>query len=201
MRLQDELPRGVTVRGRFVKLNLDFRNVLKLIETLARDDLTPEARDWLALRCITRKPRNTPETLQAAKKLLFPAQHKNPTQAKITDFEQDADLIRAAFRQVYGIDLWRDRLHWLEFSALLAGLPEGNRYNDVLGIRARPLPAPTKYNAEERKWLIQAKADLALHMTEKERRESYEKSARGLAESLLALAATGQKAGETTDGS
>lgn len=201
MRLQDELPRGVTVRGRFVKLNLDFRNVLRMLETLARDDLMPEARTYKALRCITRKPRNAPETLRAVRELLFPAQHKNPTQAKITDFEQDADLIRAAFRQVYGIDLWREKLHWLEFSALLAGLPEGNRYNDVLGIRARPLPAPTKYNAEERKWLIQAKADLALHMTEKERRESYEKSARGLAESLLALAATGQKAGETTDGS
>lgn len=195
MKLQDSLPRGVTVRGRFIRLDLDFRNVLRMLEILARDDLIPEARDYKALKCITRRPRFEQETLAAVRELLFPATNKSPDKAKITDFEQDADLIRAAFRQVYGIDLYREKLHWLEFSALLAGLPEGNRYNEVLGIRARPIPAPTKYNAEERKWLIQAKANLALHQTEQETRQTYEKSVRGLAESLLALAAT--KGGET----
>lgn len=196
MRLQDRLPDGVTVRGRFFKCDFDFRNVLRMLETLARDDLMPEARTYRALRCIVRRPRFEQETLQAVREVLFPAHKQMPAQAKITDLEQDADLIRAAFRQVYGIDLWTERLHWLEFSALLAGLPEGNRYNDVLGIRARPLPAPTKYNQEERRWLIQAKADLALHKTEKEQRESYEASVRGLAESLLTLAESGYKGGE-----
>lgn len=196
MRLQDRLPDGVTVRGRFFKCDFDFRNVLRMLETLARDDLMPEARTYRALRCIVRRPRFEQETLQAVREVLFPTHKQMPAQAKITDLEQDADLIRAAFRQVYGIDLWTERLHWLEFSALLAGLPEGNRYNDVLGIRARPLPAPTKYNQEERRWLIQAKADLALHKTEKEQRESYEASVRGLAESLLTLAESGHKGGE-----
>ena len=197
MKLQDRLPQGVTVRGRFYKLDLDFRNVLNMTETLARDDLLPAARDWLALKCIMKRPKHVTETLLAAKGILFPGTKKSADKAKITDFTQDADLIRAAFRQVYGIDLYRDRLHWLEFSALLAGLPEGNRYNDVLGIRARPLPAPTKYNAEERRWLIQAKADLAIRMTDKERERTYENGLRGLAESLLAMA---QKGGEDNGG-
>lgn len=191
MKLQERLPCGVTVRGRFIKLDLDFRNVLDLMETLARDDLLPEAREYLALKCVTRRPKFVTETLLAVRALLFPATKKGPDKAKITDFTQDADLIRAAFRQVYGIDLWRDKLHWMEFSALLSGLPEGNRYNDVLGIRSRPMPAPTKYNAEERKWLAKAKADLALKVTETERQATYEKSLRSMAESLLAMAGKG----------
>ncbi len=193
MKLQDRLPRGVTVRGRFIKLDLDFRNVLNLMDTLARDDLLPEARDYLALRHLTRRPRWPQETLAALRPVLFPQTKRTASKGKITDFEQDADLIRAAFRQVYGIDLYRDKLHWLEFSALLAGLPEGNRYNEVLGIRARPMPAPTKYNAEERKWLAQAKADLALRVSDKERANTLEQGLRGLAESLLALAAKGSE--------
>lgn len=193
MKLQDRLPRGVTVRGRFLKLDLDFRNVLNLMDTLARDDLLPEARDYLALRHLTRRPRWPQETLAALRPVLFPQTKRTASKGKITDFEQDADLIRAAFKQVYNIDLYRDKLHWLEFSALLAGLPEGNRYNEVLGIRARPMPAPTKYNAEERKWLAQAKADLALRVSDKERANTLEQGLRGLAESLLALAAKGSE--------
>jgi hypothetical protein len=43
----------------------------------------------------------------------------------------------------------------------------------VIGIRARPIPAATKYNAAEREWLIKAKANVALKMTEKEQAEKY----------------------------
>ena len=123
--------------------------------------------------------------------LLFPVTKKEADKKKITDFTQDADLIRAAFLQVYGINLYKDKLHWLEFSALLAGLPEGNRYSEVLGIRARPMPAPTKWNAEERKWLAKAKADLAIRLTDKEREQSLEQSLRDVAASLLTLAGRG----------
>lgn len=191
MKLQDKLPRGVTVRGRFYKLDLDFRNVLDMIDIQARDDLLPDARDYLALKCVMKRPKRVKETLSAVRALLFPAAQKIQNNKKITDFTQDADLIRAAFLQEYGINLYRDKLHWMEFSSLLAGLPDGNRYNDVLGIRARPMPAPTKYNAEERHWLAKAKADLALRLTDNEREVSLNQSLRDVATSLLALAGKG----------
>jgi hypothetical protein len=79
----------------------------------------------------------------------------------------------------------------LEFSALLAGLPEGSRYSDVLGIRARPMPAPTKYNAELRQWLTKAKAEYAVRMTKREEENSYQTGLRLMAEGLLALAEKG----------
>lgn len=37
------------------------------------------------------------------------------------DYEQDAQEIYAAFRQLYGIDLMETELHWWQFSALLSG--------------------------------------------------------------------------------
>ena len=192
MKLYERLPDRVTVGRRRYKLRLDFRNVLRMIDTLGRDDLLPEAREYLALRCITRPRGNTHALMTAVLELLFPA--RGESTEKIMDYAQDADLIRAAFLQCYGINLYRDKLHWLEFSALLASMPEGSRYSEILSIRARPMPAPTKYNADERAWLAKAKAQYAVKLTDKERGNQYQKGLRQMAASLLNLAKQG---GET----
>lgn len=193
MRLQDRLPGGVTADGKFYRLDFDFRNVLNMMKELAREDIMPEARAWRAVRCLTKHPRNEEKVLEAVLKLLFEKPPKNDRQ-KVTDFEQDAGLIRAAFRQSYGIDLYRDRLHWIEFTELLNAIPDGSRFSEVVGIRSRPMPAATKWNAEERKWLMKAKMDVALHMSEEERQERYKKDVAGIAAALLAWA------GEEKDG-
>lgn len=187
MKLQDRLPDGVTVDGRFYRLDFDFRNVLCMMETLARDDLMPDAREYLALKCLTRHPRNVSKVLAAVRALLFEKPPKADAK-KVTDFVQDAGLIRAAFRQEYGIDLYREKLHWIEFRELLNAIPEGNRYSEVIGIRVRPIPSPTKWNGEERAWLIKAKADVALDMSEEEQREKYQRDVAGIAAALLAWA-------------
>lgn len=190
MKLYERLPDRVEVNGRTYRLDLDFRNVLEMLEIIGRDDLIQGARERRALKCVMKHPPRHPgPVLAAVRQMLFPAS----TGAKgphITDFEQDADLIRAAFRQEYGINLYREKLHWVEFSALLAGLPEGSRYVEVLGIRARPMPSPTKYNVEERKWLAKAKAQYALKLSEKEQKESLNQGLRDVALSLLALTET-----------
>jgi hypothetical protein len=191
MKLQEALPDSVTVGGKRYRVDLDFRNVLNMLETLSRDDLIEDAREWLAVKCVMRKPpkRGYSAVLIALRLMLFSGNQKE--QKKLTDFEQDADLIRAAFRQTYGIDLYRDKLHWFEFTALLANLPEGSRYTDVVNIRLRPLPEPTRYNAKERQWLIDAKARYAIQMTEKEQEEARNASFHATTLSLLRLAKRG----------
>lgn len=172
MKLFERLPDSVTVGGKRYKLDLDFRNVIRMMETLGNDNLVPDARDYLALKCLMKHPKNVKDVLSAVKDLLF---EKTPARGeRLTSFEQDAGLIRSAFMQVYHINLFTDRLHWFEFSELLRNLPEGNRYEEVLGIRARPLPSPTKYNAKEREWLIKAKQQCALHLTEQEAERKYD---------------------------
>lgn len=185
MKLYESLPDHVMVRGRKVRLQLDFRNVLRMIDILMQDDLTDEAREWLAMKCICRHP--VKGMVPAVKKLLFPQDVKK-TKERIMDYAQDADLIRAAFQQAYGIDLYRDKLHWFRFSCLLACVPEGTRYNDVLSIRARPIPDATKYNTEERNWLIQAKAKVRLQLSERELADKYEQDVSNIAAVLMGMA-------------
>ena len=185
MKLFEELPSGVTVDGKFYRVDLDFRNVLKLLEVLADDDLMPDARDYLSLKCVMKHPRNVAKVLTAVKALLFEA--KPGGGERLTSFEQDAGLIRVAFRQEYGIDLYRDKLHWIEFTELLHNLPEGNRYEEVLGIRARPLPSPTKYNQKEREWLIKAKQQCALHLSEKEAEKKYDRDVGNIFTGLMGM--------------
>ena len=78
------------------------------------------------------------------------------------DFEQDAWAIYSAFRQAYGIDLHRHRLHWWVFLDLLRALPDDTKLSQIIGIRAQPMPPATKYNAAERQRLSRLKAQYAL---------------------------------------
>lgn len=172
-RLYDRLPEGVTVDGKFYRCDFSFRNVLKMLDIMQREDLQLDARDFLCLKCVIKRPKNVSAVYAAVCDVLF-EKHPETGGKRLTSFEQDAPLIRAAFRQVYGIDLWRDKLTWFEFTELLQGLPNGNKYEEVIGIRARPLPAPNKYNQKEREWLIKAKQSVALHLTEAEQEKKYE---------------------------
>ena len=185
MRLYDKLPDSVIVDGKKIRVNLEFRNVLRMLDVFADDDLMPEARDFLAMRCICKHPRKG--MLNVIKNLLFP-KHPEEWHPRITDFEQDAEMIIAAFRQVYGINLLKERLHWFEFSALLSNLPSGNKYSEVLGIRSRPIPPANNYNQEERQWLAKAKLQYAIKYTEAEEQEMYKRSLSNLGSGLSAMA-------------
>ena len=187
MKLQDRLPNGVTVDGKFYKMDFDFRNVLRMMEVLDDNNLMPGARAYNALHCLCKRPKNVFKVLEAVKGLLFTAPRKKADQ-KVTDWVQDAGLIRAAFRQAYGIDLYRDNLHWIEFTELLNAIPEGNRYSEIVGIRAKPMPEPTKWNQKEREWLLRAKADCALNMTETEIAEQQQRDINKIASVLIAWA-------------
>lgn len=191
MKLHERLPDSVTAGGKTYRVDLDFRNVLRMIDVLGREEMLPSARDYVALKCVMKRPpRNAGPVLAALRDVLFSADSE-PAEQKLTDFEQDADLIRAAFLQAFGINLWRDRVHWLEFTGLLGALPEGSRYADILGIRARPMPKPTKYNAEERAWLAKAKLTHAVRMTEREAQNKYSTDLQRIATAMIGLAKKG----------
>ena len=205
LKLFERLPDGVTVDGKRYPCNFDFRNVLRMIEIMQREDIYPDARDYLCLKCVLLRKiraRSVRKVYAAVCSTLFPNAPETGGK-RLTSFEQDAGLIRAAFRQVYGIDLFRDNLHWLEFCELLQNLPEGNRYEEIIGIRARPLPAPTKYNQKEREWLMQAKQSVALHLTEKEQEKKYDKDVGNIFAGLMGMIQRSQAAEQkevNTDG-
>ena len=176
MKLFEGLPEGVKVGRRFYKCDFDFRNVLKMLEIMQREDIDPVARDYHCVKCVIRRRMGLKTASEVYKVLCDLLFEKRPEtgEKRLTSYEQDAPLIRAAFKQVYGIDLFRDRLTWFEFREYMQGLPDGNRYEEVIGIRARPLPAPNKYNAKEREWLMRAKASVAIHLDEQEQAKKYD---------------------------
>ena len=201
-KLFERFPDSITVDGKRYRCNFDFRNVLKMLEIMQRDDILQDARDNLCARCVCKAPRNARKVYAVLLSTLFP--HTPETGNKrITSYEQDAGLIRAAFRQVYNIDLFRDRLHWFEFVELLQFLPDGCRYEETIGIRARPMPAATKYNQKEREWLMKAKQSVALHLNEKEQERKYETDVSNVFAGLMGMiqkAQAAEKEVNRTDG-
>lgn len=190
MRLYDRLPDHVISNGKKIRLDLDFRNVLRMMDIMGRDDLLPDARDYLALKCICKHPKKG--MMKDVKKLLgfrIPDSYHE----RITDYEQDADLIASAFMQAYGINLFRDKLNWFEFLCFLSCIPEGSKYSDILSIRARPIPTATKYNQEERNWLIKAKADFALKLTDDEQEVKYHESLKSMSSGIMAMLKGGEQ--------
>lgn len=109
---------------------------------------------------------------------------------KVLDFSQDAQYIYSSFWQCYGLDLLgKDRrLHWWSFVALLGGLSDDTRLMQVISIRTRPLPKPTKYNQEERAQLIKLKQMYKLNLSEEERKRQFQEGLAKIATALHTLA-------------
>ena len=195
MKLYDRLPRRVRLNRRSWRLRTDFRQVLRALDMLGDARLMPSLRTEAALRQLIhgRLPGTQPERqalLDTVLALLCPASGKGGSK-QVMSMEQDADMIRAAFLQVYGIDLTRARLHWCIFRELLGCIPTGTRLSDVIDIRTRPLPTPNKHNAESIRQLREAKAFYALQLDDAQTRARYEQTANNLFRTLLTMAKRG----------
>lgn len=195
MKLHERLPRWVRVGKRRYWLKTDFRHVLRMFDILGDKRISERARVYLALCEIVRNPPRREDdqvaVYLAARMTLIPPKNGKEPGERVTDFVQDADMIRAAFRQAYGIDLYKARLHWIEFTELLNNLPSGTRYSEIIDIRSRPLPEATKYNGKQRTALIEAKMKYAIEKSEEEVTRSYNRGVNNLANSLLKMAREG----------
>ena len=102
------------------------------------------------------------------------------------DFEQDAEYIFSSFIMDYGIDLKKEcgKLLWCDFIALFKGLSEKTKMREVISIRARKIPEPTKYNREEIQSIIELKKFYALKRTAAQKKNTFCSDLAGLAETL-----------------
>ena len=172
------LPYELTVNGQKYKLTPWFDNVLAMYERI--EDLDEWDKPEVMLHYLLKNPpkKVSISLLRAVTNVLF--KPSNGGGEKTFDFVQDSELIYSAFYQAYGIDLieQQGKLHWWKFSSLLNGLPSDTRFSEIVSIRTRPIPAPTKYNQQERTNLIQMKQKYALKLTSKEREEQLQSSLR-----------------------
>lgn len=114
-------------------------------------------------------------------------EQKTEREKKVLDIGQDAPLIWAAFLQCYGVDLKTDarKIHWWEYQDLLASLPDDTRIMQIVSIRARPLPRPTKYNAEERASLIKLKQKYKIRRSEEDEMKQLADGFKAMARRLI----------------
>lgn len=180
------LPYDINYKGRLYRLTPSFDNVLTMFKDIEGipDHRVPEIMGHYLLK----NPSSDAGLLQAVTEMLFPQDGRK--HKKSMDFIQDGQLIYAAFMQAYGIDLVAEqgRMHWWKFSALLRGLPSNTRFMEVVQIRTKPMPAPTKHNAEERAQLARLKAEFALKLTAEEREQQMQDGLRNVAMVMLAMA-------------
>lgn len=89
------------------------------------------------------------------------AKGRKKNAVQLLSYEQDHALIVSAFRQAYGLDLASLKaLHWWEFLALLAGLPDDTKLSQVINVRGMEMnPNDTP---EQRQAKIKAKTAVAI---------------------------------------
>lgn len=164
MKLYEKPVDRVTFEGKTYPIDADFRNVLRSQDILANEDYLPFIRVEKALRCFTGAalPDDRKGLLDAIFRAVLGQEKLKGSGPVSISFSVDADRIIAAFWQAYGIDLTKERLHWWVFVALLDNLPDDTRMMKVAHIRTCPVPAPNKYNKEQRAALMRAKAAVAL---------------------------------------
>lgn len=181
-----ELPYSVTYKGRKYDLTPAYDNVLTMFADVegVPEHRVPEIMGYYLLRV----PSKDTGLLQAVSAVLFPP--AKTVHQKSMDFIQDGQLIYAAFMQAYGIDLndQRGKLHWWKFTALLRGLPSNTRFMEVVQIRTKPMPPPTKHNAQERAQLIRLKQEYALELSAEEREQQLQDGLRNMARMMLSIA-------------
>lgn len=175
--IYDPYPDRVIVGGKSYRLDTGYDRFLMAVDVHGMKELTMA--DRLDLQCrllLSRREKvpKDPETQEQIVRAVFDMLPKKVStdRQKYMDLHQDAPLIRSAFRRI-GIDLTRQRIHFLEFFELLADLPSDTALMRTIDIRRRKIPNPTKYNQEEIRALQEAKARVALQMTDEERRESF----------------------------
>lgn len=191
MTFYEPLPYSVEYKGKTYQLTPAFDNVLKmyaLLDGLMDFEKVEVMLSWLIKgRCPV-----DGNLLTAVCKVLFP-ERKTKENQKAFDYIQDSDYIYAAFRQAYNIDLYAEqgKMHWLQFSALMASLPQNTRFSEIVRIRLMPIPKPTKNNAEQRAEIIKLKQEYALTITDEERQNNLQQGLRKMAEAMLARVKNG----------
>lgn len=158
MKLNDLLPTTFNYNGSEIEIDLSYDNVLDVFDILGmKDELNIV--DMLELCLVLLfgegaiEQEDYIDVWNEVYDLFFVTKEKHfvqydlagnpmPTddeeeEKSMISFEQDAEYIFASFYQAYKINLFEEqaKLHWVEFKALLKGLPEDTIMKQVVKIR------------------------------------------------------------------
>jgi len=189
--LSSPLPTSLEYRGRTLSLDLSFNTILKVFKLQEDEDFNQAEKLALFTRMLLLNPADADffsleekaELMQLIFERFITVRSRRPSadKTKSFDFVADAGYIYASFLSDYGIDLFeaQNKLDWRKFIWLFSGLSENAKIMRVISIRTQKIPRATKYNGEERRALMEAKACYALELSEAEREQQFADSLRG----------------------
>lgn len=181
--LTDRLPEEVEINGKWRPIRTGFSIGVQfelLMQDAARND------EELLFRALELYYPSIPDDLSVAldRLLWFYRCGRDPEGEKpyernrssaqrvrrVYSFEQDADLIFAAFWETYGIDLSREDLHWWKFRALFSALPPDCEFSRVVGYRTadtRGMPKKQKqvYEKLKQRYAIKSRSETGPALT------------------------------------
>ena len=152
--LVSELPTSVTVNGRDIPINTDFRQSLAILLAFEDKELSGSEKSEIMLRGLfpdlsqyaphgdlqELTPRDWQDVLERANWFLNGGEEvkddgtKKPT---VFSFTKDANLIYAAFQQTHGTDLQSVDMHWWRFLALFMDLGSETAFCQLTALRKR----------------------------------------------------------------
>lgn len=145
-----------------VAVRTDFRDIIKLQELLANEDIPHIVRLSAALELFYTEMVADVQLawdemlgfLQAGTSRTVGSSSDGKKVVRLYDFEQDGDLIWAAFLAQYGVDLCEvEYLHWWKFVAMFRNLDEGQQISRIMGWRGADTRDMSKKMAERYKVL------------------------------------------------
>ncbi len=149
----------------------DFQVGIQIMQVLESGELSQQEGCTIALSLLflqedeEKNPLPLPDAQTALEGLIWfltDWNHDHNTKSdrtRVTDYDVDQWRIYSAFRQIYGINLNTDKLHFWEFMGLLTTLPEC-AYTRVIDIRAKKITS--KMGKEEKKAYTELKKVYAL---------------------------------------
>lgn len=187
--LKQPLDHSIELDGQTYQLDFAYDNVLRWYDLVGDEELNEIGKVVIAFRMFVLDcPDDTDietqvATVEAIAKYLAGKSDENESKSEdneqdnyeddslnkeLFSFEEDANYIYASFLQEYHIDLidQQGKLPWEKFIALLNGMRDDTKFNQIVGIRAAELPTGTDESSRaERERLIRLKEAYALKST------------------------------------
>ena len=180
--LVDKFPYTVLVNGDDYQIETDFREWIRFVKLVEDESVPWQIKCQLLLQWYVD---GIPDDLEAAVQALGDFLAMKPENAEEEDesgfaskkqlysFEQDAECIYSAFREVYGINLQTiPNMHWWEFQTLFVGLPEKTEIKQR--IMYRSIDLRTIKDKDERKRIKKIQDIVALKKKNRRKMTDYE---------------------------
>lgn len=157
--LLDKLPSEFQGAKRTYKVQTDFRQGLKFFKILQDKEFSEETKYELYIVCFFGEGVQVDrEDLEGmfefiGSYLAGGDQGEKTEGKKVFDFMVDSGRLYSAFRQVYGINLLTEDLHWWEFLQLFKDIVSETKLTQVMDIRGKKVPkdATAEYKAQLRR--------------------------------------------------